>query len=357
MKVKITFRQLLGDGTPPFHCLAAYLVDKVAKPATTTAPARAPAATPIVAPSASSRTARHRSSTRRHGGIFREQLQAMSQLINRQFEMLQGLQPGAGIAAAPPAGTPPMPAVEPAVRVAAAEASEPSRFAIFTGDRKTTDNTVTPEQRRHVDALIARYTTKTAGSKQFTQTYRSVLADPRAAAGFRAEWKEMVYPIVASTCGGSKIHDVDGNEYVDLVNGFGQTALGHAPSFVVDAVKKQLDLGFAIGPQAELAGKVAALFCELTGNERMTFCNTGSEAVMAAMRIARTVTGREKIVVFNGDYHGQFDEVLVKGVQRGAGTPRSMPVAPGIPVSQVENMIVLEYGAQQSLDWIRANAA
>ncbi len=131
---------------------------------------------------------------------------------------------------------------------------------------------------------------------------------------------------------------------------------GHSPPFVVEAVKAQLDRGFAIGPQAELAGKVAQLFCEMTGNERMTFCNTGSEAVMAAMRIARTVTGREKIVIFNGDYHGQFDEVLVKGVQRGGADPRSMPVAPGIPGSAVENMIVLEYGTAQTLQWIRDHA-
>jgi amino acid adenylation domain-containing protein len=167
----------------------------------------------------------------------------------------------------------------------------------------------------------------------------------------------MVYPIVCATCAGSKIQDVDGNEYVDLVNGYGQTAFGHAPRFVVDAVKAQLDLGFAIGPQSELAGKVAALFAELTGNERVTFCNTGSEAVMAAMRVARTVTGRSKVVVFNGDYHGQFDEVLVKGVQRSGNAPRSKPVAPGIPDAAVENMVVLEYGSQQSLQWIRDNAS
>jgi amino acid adenylation domain-containing protein len=132
--------------------------------------------------------------------------------------------------------------------------------------------------------------------------------------------------------------------------------LGHAPDFVVKAVKEQLDKGFAIGPQAELTGKVAALFCELTGNERMAFCNTGSEAVMAAIRVARTVTGREKIVVFNGDYHGQFDEVLVKGVQKPGANPRSMPVAPGIPSSTVQNMVVLEYGSPQTLQWIRENA-
>ncbi|MEA3133490.1 MAG: hypothetical protein QOG17_1336, partial [Gammaproteobacteria bacterium] len=297
--------------------------------------------------------------------LFRDQLQAMSQLINRQFELLQGfggsapapaLAPPAATAIATPAAAVPTAPAAANAPVLAADPPQPSRFQVFVPGKSSADGGMTPEQRRHIDALIERYTKKTSGSKQFTQDHRAVLADPRAAAGFRAEWKEMVYPIVNTTSAGSKIYDVDGNEYIDLVNGFGQTAFGHAPPFVVEAIKAQLDRGFAIGPQADMAGKVAALFCEMTGNDRMTFCNTGSEAVMAAMRLARTVTGREKIVIFNGDYHGQFDEVLVKGVQRSGAAPRSMPVAPGIPSSQVENMIVLEYGAPASLEWIRENA-
>lgn len=81
--------------------------------------------------------------------------------------------------------------------------------------------------------------------------------------------------------------------------------------------------GFPIGPQSPLAHEVAGKFLKMTGHERATFCNTGSEAVMAAMRLARTVTGRETIVSFKGDYHGQFDEVLVKG--RAKGDPTAPP--------------------------------
>ena len=77
-------------------------------------------------------------------------------------------------------------------------------------------------------------------------------------------------------------------------------------------MRKQLDLGFPIGPQTELSGVCAELISELTGMQRVTFCNTGSEAVMGAMRLARTVTGRNLVVLFTGDYHGSFDEVLVK---------------------------------------------
>ncbi|MDP9014185.1 MAG: amino acid adenylation domain-containing protein [Pseudomonadota bacterium] len=368
MKVKVTFRQLLGDfSTIP--TLATFLADKTPM---APAPPKLAAALPSTGlPASAQRMAASAVPPAGMEGIFRDQLQAMSQLINRQFEMLQSLgatgtaaapaipslpqhaapRQAAAAAEAPPAGTASVPG-DPG----SATAGQPSRFAVFAPVQKPPAAVITAEQCRHVEALVARYTKKTAGSQRFTQSFRPTLADPRAAAGFRSEWKDMVYPIVVSTAAGSKLVDVDGNEYIDLVNGFGQTALGHSPPFVVEAVKAQLDRGFAIGPQAELAGKVAALFCEMTGNERMTFCNTGSEAVMAAMRIARTVTGRQKIVIFNGDYHGQFDEVLVKGVQRPGGEPRSVPVAPGIPGSAVENMIVLEYGSPETLQWIRDHA-
>ena len=74
---------------------------------------------------------------------------------------------------------------------------------------------------------------------------------------------------------------------------------GHGPEFVTEAVHKQIDLGVEIGPQSSLAGEVADLICELTGMERAAFCNTGSEAVMAALRVARTVTARDKIVLLH----------------------------------------------------------
>ena len=164
----------------------------------------------------------------------------------------------------------------------------------------------------------------------------------------------MVYPIITDRSKGSRIWDIDGNEYLDCLNGFGPIMLGHRPDFVEQAIEKQLHLGFEIGPQTLLAGEVAQALCEMTGNERATFCNTGSEAVMAAMRVARTVSGKNRVVFFSGDYHGMFDEVLVKGFKR-AGQPQSSPLAPGIPRDSVANMTVLEYGAQESLDWIKAH--
>ena len=116
-----------------------------------------------------------------------------------------------------------------------------------------------------------------------------------------------------------------------------------------------MEEGFAIGPQTPLAGKAADLLTQLTGTDRVTFCNTGSEAVMAAMRIARTVTGRDRVVFFAGDYHGQFDEVLVKQLKR-KGEILSQPAAPGIPRANLGNVTVLDYGTDEALQYIEQHA-
>ncbi len=214
---------------------------------------------------------------------------------------------------------------------------------------------LTPAQRGHIDALVARYTAKTAKSKALTAQYRGVHADPRTASGFNRLWKEIVYQIVTVKSKGSRLIDVDGNEYIDILNGFGPGFLGHAPEQVVSALHSQLDAGFEVGPQSLAAMEAAALFCEVTGNDRASFVCTGSEAVYAAMRLARTCTGRDRIVMFARDYHGNFDEVLVRGID-GKDGPRSLPMAPGIPRDSVKNVVVLPYGSPQALDYIRRNA-
>ena len=215
---------------------------------------------------------------------------------------------------------------------------------------------LTPAQRDYIDALVARYTAKTAKSKALTAQYRGVHADPRTASGFNRLWKEVGYQIVTVKSKGSRLIDVDGNEYIDILNGFGPNFLGHSPEVVITALHAQLDAGFEIGPQSLAAMEAAALFCEITGNDRASFVCTGSEAVYAAMRLARTCTGRDQIVTFARDYHGNFDEVLVRGID-GKDGPRTLPLAPGIPLDAVKNMVVLPYGSPQALDYIRRHAS
>ncbi|WP_339028192.1 aminotransferase class III-fold pyridoxal phosphate-dependent enzyme [Bradyrhizobium symbiodeficiens] len=211
------------------------------------------------------------------------------------------------------------------------------------------------EQRRNLDAFAQLYSSTTKRSKELASRHRDHLSDPRSNAGFRQHWKEIVYPIVSVRSQGSRLWDVDGNEYVDLVNGFGSVFFGHNPDFIRSALKAQLDAGVEIGPQSPMAGEIAKLVCEMVGMERAAFCNTGSEAVTAAIRTARTVTGRDKIVMFAGAYHGIFDEVLARPATRD-GVAGARPIAPGIPEAMTDNVIVLEYGQEAALDVIRDRA-
>lgn len=356
--VKITFRQLVND-IPTIEALVAFLDATLpADAAPAVAPQSAPATATMVAPTMPPALS---------GGIegvLQAQMAAMQALFAQQLAALQGVGVAAP-AAAPLAARPIAVASAPKSPTAAAPAAPPTtgeeddttpqRFKMYLGGARPAAQQTSNAQRDFIETFVQQYNARTGGSKRYTASNRQILADPRAANGFRAEWKEAVYPIVSPRSKGSKIWDVDGNEYVDLVNGYGQTMFGHAPDFVQDALIEQAKNGFAIGPQAPLAGEVAKQIADMIGMERVTFCNTGSEAVMAAMRVARTVTGRNKVVVFNNDYHGQFDEVLVKPGGKRQG-PRALPATSGVPNESVANMVVLTYGAPESLDWIRANA-
>ena len=275
------------------------------------------------------------------------------QIMNQQLELLRqaGGQPG-DAPSAPPAA-PPVISLAQAPEPAPLPAAPPQKSS-GPGAKieRNSQPLLSAQQQTAIDRIIARYTTRTPESKRQTQAHRAYLADPRTVSGFTPLLKEMVYPIVTERSAGSKLWDVDGNEYVDLTNGFGLSFFGWNPDFVRDAVVAQLDKGIEIGPQSPLAGRVAKLITEFTGMERVAFCNTGSEAVMATLRLARTVTGRDLVATFTGDYHGTFDEVLY----RPGANLKTLPAAPGILPGMFENLLVLEYGTPESLEILRARA-
>lgn len=210
-----------------------------------------------------------------------------------------------------------------------------------------TANDLSSQQQAHLQQLIKDYTTRTATSKQLTQTYRAQLADNRESAGFRFSIKEMLYTLICERSEGSKIWDVDNNQYLDLTMGFGVNLFGHRPEITTQALATQLAQGYQLGPQTRLAGEVAQLICRITGMERVAFCNSGTEAVLTAIRAARTVTGRKKIALFAGSYHGFYDATLATA-QTGSATT-SVPLAPGIPQGMVDDIVVLDYATPESL--------
>ncbi|MDQ0601386.1 natural product biosynthesis luciferase-like monooxygenase protein [Streptomyces canus] len=208
----------------------------------------------------------------------------------------------------------------------------------------------TDTQRTHAAGLARRLAERTRASKELAQSRRSVLADSRAVVGFRRSTKETLYPLAARDARGAHLTDIDGNTYTDITMGFGSLLLGHEPSCVTEAVRAHLDGGLRFGPRPVEAGEVAQLLAEFTGMERVAFAASGTEANSAAIRLARAATGRDRIVMFRGSYHGHIDTVLGRpGPGDGA-----VPVSRGIPDSAVAELIVLEYGSQEALTTIEA---
>ena len=157
------------------------------------------------------------------------------------------------------------------------------------------------------------------------------------------------YPLFTSHARGSRIVDVDGNEYVDYCLAYGPLILGHSPAKVVAEVRKQLDKGTMYGTPTEKELKLAELICEnVPCAEMIRLVNTGTEATMSAIRVARGYTGKKKIVKFEGCYHGAHDSVLVKAGSGATtfGTPDSL----GIPEETTQNTLVLPYNDIESLE-------
>jgi glutamate-1-semialdehyde 2,1-aminomutase len=139
-------------------------------------------------------------------------------------------------------------------------------------------------------------------------------------------------PLFVSHAAGARLWDVDENEYLDYVLGQGPLILGHTHPVIIAAVKAQLDRGQVYSAQHELEVEVAARVCRLVpGAERLRFNSVGSEAVHAAWRLARAFTGREKILKFEGHYHGWFDSALysVGPALAAAGPVQAPATVPG----------------------------
>ncbi|MES2803489.1 MAG: aminotransferase class III-fold pyridoxal phosphate-dependent enzyme [Bdellovibrionota bacterium] len=265
-------------------------------------------------------------------------IQMQLQLMQEQINLLKGKTTATVTAKA----TTPAPVVTSAEKSFGAQAKI-NLHSVYNYDERVKQN---------IKNFERKYTHKTQGSKDFAARSRKVHADPRSVSGFRPETKEITYPIVVQKSDGQNLWDVNGNSYIDMLCGFGSNFYGNKNPHILNAMLEQLKAGIEVGPQHPLSLDAAQLVVELTGNERAAFCNTGSEAVLGAMRIARTVTAKKKIVSFAGSYHGINDDVIVRAGANG----QTIPAASGICSESVSNTIVLEYGAQSSLDYIRAHA-
>ena len=368
--VKLEVRQFFEEITS-VACLADFIANRVPAPETKLPPVAEPPAIPktvcatTAAPPAPALSpapsAWPEGATAAFGDVGDSDvariIQAQTQLMARHLDLLQrrpasapaipasGGSPSAVVAQA---AKPPAPAI--AQPVAGARSSPLNDLKNPAG---TKPSGLTAQQQRGMDDLIRRYTDRTKRSKALAESCRPGLADSRASVGFRFSTKEILYPITGAEALGSWLKDVDGNEYVDLTMGFGSLLFGNRPDFACAAAADELRRGLQLGMRSDLMEEVTKLFLELTGKQRVVFTNSGTEAVMTALRLARAATGRSKIVLFEGAYHGHSDGTLAQR-SAGSGAMDSEPVAPGIPANVARDVVVLEYGTPESLAAIRA---
>ena len=156
-------------------------------------------------------------------------------------------------------------------------------------------------------------------------------------------------PVFIERAEGSRIIDVDGNEYVDLVLSYGPMILGHRFHKVEKAVEDALKKGYTFGASTEGEIDLAELVCEaFPGMDKVRFVNSGTEAVLSAIRLARAYTGKNKIVKFAGCYHGHSDSLLVAA---GSGLATlSLPGSKGVPEEAGKNTLIAEFNSIESVE-------
>ena len=153
---------------------------------------------------------------------------------------------------------------------------------------------------------------------------------------------------------GAKIYDEDGNEFIDYVCSWGPLILGHSHPQVVKAIKKAVEHGTSFGATTELEIVLAKMVCTaMPSMEMVRFVNSGTEATMSAIRLARAATGRDKIVKFAGGYHGHSDGLLTKA---GSGmTTLGIPSCPGVPASFTSETLLSAYNNREMVERLFAD--
>ncbi|NVO09896.1 MAG: aminotransferase class III-fold pyridoxal phosphate-dependent enzyme [Bacteroidales bacterium] len=232
----------------------------------------------------------------------------------------------------------------------------------LSGNDNTGENNLTAKNRlkavdqrdlndRHKDfikRLTQDYDNFVPKSKKNVIKHHSYFVDQRRAFHLIKGLKAMHFQITYVGAEGPYVYDLDGNKYIDISGDMGVNIFGHRPPFIVNAVKEALDRGIPLSGYSEMIFEATKLFSELTGHERVLFTQSGTEAVMVAVRLARAATQKKKIVLFDGAFHGLSDAVVAMKGQDG----KSLAAGPGMVQEFADQIIILDYGDMRSLDII-----
>jgi glutamate-1-semialdehyde 2,1-aminomutase len=158
-----------------------------------------------------------------------------------------------------------------------------------------------------------------------------------------------INPIMIDSAKGSVIKDIDGNEYIDFVSSWGPLILGHANSTILEAIQETAQKGTSFGAPTILETQMAELIVEMVPSiEKVRMVNSGTEATMSALRLARGYTKRDRVVKFKGNYHGHADSFLIKA---GSGAiTLGLPDSPGVTSATAQDTLVADYNNLDSVE-------
>lgn len=209
-----------------------------------------------------------------------------------------------------------------------------------------------PSHVAYIAELTEQYARRVPKSKGNALKHQAYFVDQRKTAGLKKSLKSVQFQLTYDHADGAYIWDVDGNKYIDLAGDNGVNLFGHQPEFMKQALTERMARGYPLVAYSEDLFEVARLFCELTGHERMVFAQSGTESLMWSVRIARAATGRKKIVIFDGSYHGLSDAVLAFRDRKGG----SMSAGLGMLQEFADQLIIFDYGDMAALDIIQKRA-